>query len=405
MKRKKSVLIGIVFGITIITLVGFVSASWLSDLFKAGDKEDAGEGELDAAKPVNVNVAVSGGYPAPDIISISSLNSKMTEASVVVADRTLAAGGANKATTFDFYVWSSAGSGALPQGVQITTSNVYVTLVYIGSVPATQPGGKQLTSKGTLCTSSVIPSFNTVTGDDIAGNDAIFGTKPDVVKYSCTVQVPPYTIYGNPAINWDVRAYVEDLSAPTPNKEGWEYVDANTGNPFNAGAGHELPIRQTYFNRLVEWKIDNNAGNTIAEFGTVPYGDTIDKQPTALSQPRIVNLGNAFIDKTQVQASDLQDVDNNDATYIPATWFYSDPITPCDTGVSINLDATLKEVMQNDIAYGPTGNNQDLKICLKKILAGPPAGVTSQSYSTSASGGTAWNVDTTPCNSAGGICP
>ncbi len=353
----------------------------------------------------------------PDIISISSLNSKMTEADVTAGDRTLGLAGASKPTTFDIYVYSSAGVAALPQGAQMTATNVYVTLVYIGSVPATQPGGKQLTSKGTACSSNIVTGFNTA--DDDIDNNNVYGTK-DVVKYICTVQVPYYIIYGSDTNrNWDVRGYVEDLSSPTPNKEGYEYLTVDTGYYYNndndvpAGSGpHVLPLRQTYFNRQTEWKIENNAAHGTADFGTVTFGDPIDKQPTALSQPRVVNYANAYIEKTQLQASNLQDAGNGDDSSVPATWFYSEPTNPCGAS-AVQLDLTLKDVMQTDIPYGPTSNSQDLKLCLKKILAGAIAPATNgissgKLYSTSpaiAAGGIPWNVDATFCLSPGGLCP
>jgi len=418
MKREKKVMFVFVLGIVLVISIGFVSANWFTDLFKFGDEKQAGEGELAAAKQVDMKLTVAGNYPAPDIISISSLGGAMTEVAVAHADRALSAGGVPKPTTISFYVDSPAGPGALPQTSTgtITATNVYVTLVYTGTTPATQPGGKLLTSKGVACTSVLVGSFDTSSGDDIANNN-VYGTLTNVVKYTCTVQVPSYTIYGNPALNWDVRGYVEDLS-PTPNKEGFDYVDINTGNYFNnvdnvpAGSGpHVLPLRQTYFNKNSDWKIENNAATGVADFGTVNFGDPIDVKPTAVSQPRIVNLGNTYIDKTQLQGNDLQDdpVPTNDASYIPATWFYSDPVDPC-LGTAIQIDTTLKDVMQTDIPYGPKiidATTKDLKICLKKILAGAPTSISAQGYSTSFTGGTPWNVDVAFCgvSTAGGLCP
>lgn len=382
----------------IIMSVGFVSAGFLDFIF--GDK-DAGSGELDVSKPVSASLTVSGQYEAPDVVYIND-----------ITDRSLTQG-ANTAKSFEISVYSSAGVNALPSTTSspvLSASNVYVTLVYTGTNPATQPGGKQIKSTA-VCTITSLSTTHNVLTDDITNNNGYCSSASNICtvrKYSCTVNVPYYANYGSTTNkNWDVRAYVQDLS-PTPNEEGFKYTDGivetwvNNVDNVPAGTGvHVFPIRQTWFSQLIAWDITPIA----IDFGTVGFDDTLDRQPTAITQPVIKNKGNIDIDKTSLQGSNLQDnpTPTDDVSYIDVTWFYSHPTTPCDTSVAINLDTTLKEVMQDNIAYGLSGTTteKNLGLCLKKILAGAPTSVTSQAYSTTYTGGTPWNVDTINCANPG----
>ena len=393
MKRGKKLLTGtIILTMVVILSINVVSANWFTDIFKIGDASSEGQdGELAAAKPARVDVIVSGTFPAPQIVWMSDLNNKIA-ANVIAGDRALTAG-LDTSEKFSIYAYSPAGPSAF--STTPTAAQVYVTLVYIAASP-NQPGGNS--RKSTVPCTYINTKINYDTSnDDLSDVGSNIGVV-DIVNYSCTVGAHFYDNYGTSPGNWEVRGYIEDSQGHKDGYDGTSEVNCGPATTPSCSvlATHVQPIRKTYYSLLEA--IDLNPST--ADFGTVGYGDNLDKIPS--SDPTVKNWGNINISKIEIRAQDIPESVPADATkFVYSSGFFTDPTTPCATTRNLP-DNTLIDTTIPKMIYGALVSSP-VKICLDDIpfSANTPAGT----YSTATGpGGVAWDIVTTPCTSPL-ICP
>jgi len=426
MKRGKSVFLGVLLIGIILISVSFVSAGWLGDLFKVGeDKEIEGEeGELPAlVGESDVQLMITeGGYDPPEIVWISDIvgPDEIPDNPVLSTDRDLLDGGdlVEKAKKeFRFYVYSPAGVNVLPGpgGPAITTSNVYVTLAYIGTT-AHPDGPGLVTRKSFKCEHVEDASYDFANNlvDDCfgAGTECTFDdTDPDlpdspanVRKYNCSVEINFYDNYNSvvDVDEWDIRAYVSDANTPSANQEGTE----EDGTPHVNAV--DQPSRATYWNQLTDFIITNPVSQAL-DFGSVVYNDNLDQRPTN-GPLTLQNTGNIDVDTVELTAFDIPKTTETapPTKFVYAAWFYTDPddVDVCEPVPATQLqDSTAVDTGMADIAYGPAVTS-DLLTCLDYLQNPiPPDNTPIGSYSTDddtwTNGGIKWILGITPCANPG----
>ena len=183
MKREKKVLVVIfLIGVIIISLVGLISAGWLSDLFKIGDKGDAGEGELAAVSPSKARVDVTLTTP-PVILFVSDPN------------RTLASTGVASYFSYSFVAYSIGGLNSLPQTP--TEISTRVSGGFNGTFGNTLPRMRTVSSMS-CGMAGIINDLGTTFG-------AVWNGKSGI-NYTCVVKM---LYYYDPGI-WSINASVID---------------------------------------------------------------------------------------------------------------------------------------------------------------------------------------------------
>ncbi len=379
MINKKVVAGLMIFGVVLIS-VGIVSAGFLDFIF--GDDDEGLEGEL--AESADVSVTITGTYPAPEIVWISDLNNK-EGTTIIPADRNLNTG-ATITKQFTFYVYSAAGTGALP--ATPAAADVFVIVENTGA----HDNGAQRQSTG-ACTSAVINSYDVSTDDcDAAGTfcsgpDLVDGnTIIDVRSYECTVT---FQHYEDPTVDvWSIRAYVQDLQSPTPNEEGYD----GTTDHVNSIA---TPVRTTEFNEQTELQITDD----VLSFGTVDFGSNLNQEAEGGSHPSIENIANAQINQVQITAYDIPDDPDVGDYWVRSEWFYTDPDSGAESCDSVNaapgslIDSTQIDTGISAINYGVDGDarpDEILYLCLDEVIAGP--NTVSGTYATTGAGGTIWDL-------------
>lgn len=368
MKYKKSAIISVGILMSLIVLSGFVSANWFTDMFKIGDKEAKGEGELATTYPKNVQLAVAGLPPPPEIVFISDINYK--DSGVLPAERDLTIDTTTK-KDFEFYVWSDAGVSALPTGAGVTSSTALLTLKDTINPPNNE-------RKSSDAVPAVVCAHNR--------DAAIPAGAPHAGEtgrvYRCSVAMQYYDDYGSAVTpNWQVFAYIKD---------NFNQEDGRTAAGTLIENNVPLPTRMTYFNPLDGSKLVPDTGSM--DFGTVPYGSAVNRQPTDAvgTYPlKIRNVGNKDISPVRLQSSDIPGVTDNTKTILAAWFKTSELSTVCTAGTALVAGSLINTGMAQ-INNGLAASG-DLRVCLTQVLA--TASV--QSYSTTAIGGTAWIVDTT----------
>lgn len=367
-----------------------VNASFL-DMFKSG--KNSGDYSLPEQKAADVRLTISGtGTSNPEIVYISDLSGKCCfpdaggtcgagvgpfcpEGIVQPSDRALLDGGIMTTKTFDFYVYSPAGIDVLPSGT-LTPSQAYVTLVHVGTGP--QAGTKRKST--TACTFlGDNNNYNTGSDDIVNLNKGVLAVR----KYQCTVYMMYYDDWGIAnSPNWEVRAFIIDIFN---NKEGYEWDGAtetwhNNENPN----GWILPLRKTYLNQLEDIKIHNSP----LDFGSVTYGPDLNILPA--NTLILNNTGNTDIVKTELTGFDIPKMDDP-TKFVPSEGFFTDPSTACSTNRNlpnnVKIDSTIATISHAVVA------TSDVNICLDKLIYNPntPLG----EYSTTATGGTKWLLETT----------
>ena len=192
-----------------------------------------------------------------------------------------------------------------------------------------------------------------------------------------------YGSTGSP--NWRVQAYIQDNFG-----QGDGYTSTNTLIQNTV----PLPIRNTYFNRLDSSTLVPAAGNM--DFGTVGYGpqtrqpaDAVNIYPLAIR-----NTGNSDITPIRVNATHIPGVTTQAGfpatNAILASWFYMAEASsnPC-TGTPL-VHATFVNTGIASVNNGLAAQGS-LRVCLTDVQAT----ATVQSYSTTATRGFAWVLDTT----------
>ncbi len=382
MKRGKKVLIGI-FILGIMVSIGFI----------VGDEE----GELPSL-PADVSLEVAGAPAPPEIVYVSDI---MDEISPGVTDRGLT-GCAARAKEFQFYVYSAGGVAALPGDVgnPITNLNALITVR-----DKNAPNDERKSSDGGLAvTCSLagdVASYDT-SADDCTSTGNCIGPNIGVVpvrKYKCTVAMQHYDDFGaDLSRNWEVRAKIID-----------DFTQEDSSTVPNSQI---QPVRSTYFNELESWNLGPLASNSL-NFGSVNYGPQLDRVPTTNYPLEVKNCGNKDVGRIDLRGFNVPDLTAPDDTdYIPAEWFttgvYStaspDP-SPCrgdeiaeEVAVvhSTYIDTTLVSGASR-LLKGTSGTPIPLKnlgICLNKIqLTHSGGSVSQQAYSTTGTGGTAWDIE------------
>jgi len=289
MKKGKTALGIIIVSLLLIGSVVMVSAAF-KDWFTFGDDDSDLEGEL--AESADVSLTITGTYPPPEIVYISDLNYK-TGTTIIPSDRDLTPG-TTTAKTFYFYVYSSAGTAALP--LSPLAGEAYIIAENLVGGGKGDGNQRQSTSP---CTGTVINGYNTNTDDcDAAGT---YCTGPDigtvdVVRYDCSVS---FQHYESPTVDdWRIYAYIEDLQSPTPNVEGYDGA-IDTANSI------ATPIRTTEFNAQSELEITDDT----LEFGSVDFGINLNKVPTE-GDPGIQNIGNVDIAQVDLTPFDIPETPN-----------------------------------------------------------------------------------------------
>jgi len=315
---------------------------------------------------------------------------------VLDEDRDLLEGGVVTKKEFRFYVYTPEGASLPgPGGDAITTDNVYVTLVYTGTLD--QPGDPDWRKSFKCEHVEDDPAYDYTTDDcSPLGLDCVFddtdpglppGPTIPVRKYNCSVEVQYYDNFDE---DWDIRAYVESSAG---GKEGYEQL---LGQPTGTLYANDVdqPSRQTYWNWLTDFMITNPVSDAL-DFGEVAYDDNLNREPEN-GHLELTNTGNDEIAQVKLIAFDIPKIDDL-SKMVFSEGFYTHVSDPCnDLAVPLRIqliDDTQFDTGMDVILYGPLGDlgvSSNLLICLDEIpyRDSTPSG----GYSTTV--GTKWVINT-----------
>ncbi len=279
---------------------------------------------------------------------------------------------------FKFYVYSDAGPDALPRGVDITDTNVVISLVNVDPIKK----GNGIHRKSRI----VDGGFGCVRGEDaIPPAGSPHDTELSAV-YTCTVNMKHYDDYGsNTNQNWEIRPYVQDIFSQ---EAGYDPIEESY-------VGGLIQFKNTYFNELTSYRL--NPSPLSLNFGLISFGSSINR--ISVPSPIFVeNLGNKKVDKVNLKSYDIPGATIN-TEYIQTNWFSVgdgdlEDEDVCGAGGTFLEDTlgpddlSLISDILPDIPYGEeppslvgTIPKEDLKICLREAttIQGP---LSVQSYST-----------------------
>ena len=327
---KRGTFIGILILGTILVFSGFIFGQ---------------DGEL-VSEPADVSLTVSGAGNPPEIVFISDINGYENIGDVPGADRDLTAGG-SAVKKFKVYVWSDAGTSALPSGV-LQADDINLTLYNPGSVNI---------RRSSSCTRQADANAP-------AGSVAHIGETTAV--FECSASIQYYDSFGTAlAPNWTVNASAKDI---------WDQVDSDLN--FNSVA---QPDRFTFFNILRAFELGPLASPSL-DYGTVSYRTGLNREPLSNYPLQIKNIGNSDISTTSLKSYKIPGATTK-SEYIPVEWFSMHPDSACGAGTNLQDETYLGTGLPN-IIHGD-GVYDELKICLNQIQTSHAGGsVSQQSYST-----------------------